>query len=82
MIEANLKLQPNKYQLSKKDVGFLGHAISEEGLLPNPENVNKLKIWPPPKTVTEVQQLLWLESYYRRFIKDFEELANPLTQLR
>ena len=81
MIEANLKLRPNKCQLLKKKVGFLGHVISEEGVLPNPENVNKLKNWLPPRTVTEVRQFLGLASYYRRFIKDFAELAAPLTQL-
>lgn len=79
--EAGLKLKPSKCHFLQKEVAFLGHVVSKEGVLPNPDNVAKLVGWPRPKTVTNVRALLGLGSYYRRFIPNFSKLANPLTQL-
>jgi hypothetical protein len=35
----------------------------------------------PPTTVLEIQSLLGLAGYYRRFIKDFSKIAKPMTKL-
>ena len=79
--EAGLKLKPEKCQLFKPEVAFLGHVVSSHGIQPNPDNVAKILNWPTPKTVTEVRQILGMGSYYRRFIKDFSRLVKPLTEL-
>ena len=79
--QANLKLKPSKCHLFQDEVPFLGHIITKDGVLPNPENVRKVVEWPPPQTVTEVRAFLGLANYYRRFVKDFAKVAQPLTQL-
>ena len=56
-----------KCQLLQSSVNFLGHTISATGVLPNPENLAKVKQWPTPTTPTQVRQILGLGSYYRRF---------------
>ena len=78
---AGLKLSPRKCFLLQKEVKFLGHVVSEAGVLPNPDNVQKLVEWSQPKTVTDVRAILGLGSYYRRFVKDFSKLVHPLIQL-
>ena len=79
--DAGLKLKPKKCQLLKSSVNFLGHTISAEGILPNPENLAKIKQWPVPTTSTQVRQILGLGSYYRRFILGYCDLVRPLTLL-
>ena len=79
--EAGLKLKPEKCQFLQTSVNFLGHKISSEGILPNPENIAKVKQWPVPTTATHVRQILGLGSYYRRFIKGYSDLVRPLTLL-
>jgi hypothetical protein len=53
-----LKFKPEKCQLLRKEVTFLGHVVSEKGVQPNPDNIAKILAWPTPKTVTEVRQVL------------------------
>ena len=79
--EAGLKLKPEKCQLLQTSVSFLGHTISAEGVLPNPDNLAKIKQWPIPTNTTQVRQILGLGSYYRRFIKGYSDLVRPLTLL-
>jgi hypothetical protein len=81
MAEAGLKLKPEKCQLLKPEVAFLGHLVSDKGIQPNPDNIAKIIAMPPPTTVTEVKQLLGMGSYYRRFIKGFSALDKPLSEL-
>jgi len=40
-----------------------------------------VKEFPPPKNIKELQQFLGLAGYYRRFIKNFAHIANPLNTL-
>jgi len=37
--------------------------------------------WPTPKIVRDVRKFLELVNYYRRFVKDFAKLAQPLNNL-
>ena len=60
---------------------FLGHQLSKDGILPNPEKVDKVKDWPIPKNAKEVHSFLGLASYYQRFIPQFSKWASPLHDL-
>ena len=79
--QAQLKLKPKKCHFFHEEVTFLGHVISKDGVLPNPDNVKKIVEWPVPKNVTEVRAFLGMGNYYRRFIKDFAKEVQPLTKL-
>ena len=37
--------------------------------------------WPQPKNVKDVRKFLDLANYYRRFIKDFAQVARPMNVL-
>uniref|UniRef100_H3AME9 Gypsy retrotransposon integrase-like protein 1 n=1 Tax=Latimeria chalumnae TaxID=7897 RepID=H3AME9_LATCH len=66
-----LKLKPAKCYLLQKEVKFLGHIISEQGIQIDQDKTSVLDDWPTPK-------LLGFMSYYRRFVPNFTQLAAPL----
>lgn len=48
--KANLKLNPKKCNLFCKEVSFLGHRVSEEGISTDPEKVQSIRDWPQPRS--------------------------------
>ena len=76
--QAKLKLGAAKYTFAAKEVSYLGHRVTEEGLLPDPSLLAAIRDIPPPTTATEVRSFLGLAGYYRRYVKGF---AAPLFAL-
>ena len=79
--EFNLKIKPKKSFFFQAEVNFLGHILSQKGVSPNPEKVEKIHDWPVPTTSKEVHSFIGLASYYHRFIPNFAKWAGPLHTL-
>ena len=78
LIKAGLKCKPRKCQLFRKSIEYLGHIISESGVAPLTEKIDKVRQWPFPGTGLEMLSFLGLCNYYRRLIEHFAEWAVPL----
>ncbi|MEL7079228.1 MAG: reverse transcriptase domain-containing protein [Cyanobacteria bacterium J06582_2] len=76
-----LKIKPKKCQLFRKEVQFLGHIVSTEGLSPDPANARAILEYPVPRTVRQVRRFMGMVNFYRRFIPNCSVLARPLNQL-
>jgi hypothetical protein len=79
--EAKLCLKPSKCKFFQKKVSFLGHIASEEGTTCDPSKIECIQKWPEPRTKKEVQSFLGLVNFYRVYIKNCSEIAEPLTHL-
>ncbi|KAL0820853.1 hypothetical protein ABMA28_005522 [Loxostege sticticalis] len=77
--KSNFKVQLDKSEFFKKEVLYLGHTITKDGLKPNEDKVLAVLNYPIPKTIKEIKAFLGLIGYYRRFIKDFSKITKPLT---
>ena len=60
---------------------YLGHLLTPDGIRPNPDRVAAVRDYPAPTSVKGVRQFLGLASYYRRFVKNFARIAQPLHNL-
>ena len=76
-----LQLKTKKCHLFQKEVQFLGHMVSKEGLRPVGAKVQALFKWPRPTNIRQVQGFLGLANYYRRMIPNYASIAVPLTEL-
>ena len=70
-----LTFKPDKVTLLASEVRYLGHVISAEGTRPDKRKLEAIQNFEIPKCVEDVQ------SFYRKFVCDFSEIAYPLTRL-
>ena len=81
LAKAGLKLNPSKCPFISQKVQYLGHLLTPDGIRPNPDRVAAVRDYPAPTSVKGVRQFLGLASYYRRFVKNFARIAQPLHNL-
>ena len=79
--ERQLYVKLSKCQFWLDKVAFLGHVISVEGVSVDPQKIEVVVSWKPPKNVSEVRSFLGLVGYYRKFVEGFSRIAAPLTKL-
>ena len=79
--EKKLFAKLSKCDFWLKELLFLCHIVSIEGIRVDPTNIEAIVSWKPPRNVTEVRSFLGLARYYRRFIKGFSIIASSLTKI-
>lgn len=78
--ETNFKIQLNKSEFLRREVAYLGHIVTPNGVKPNPDKIKAIKLYPIPSTTKQIKGFLGLLGYYRRFINNFANLTKPLTK--
>jgi hypothetical protein len=71
----------SKCEFWLKQVAFLGHVISKEGISVDPIKVQDVLSWKAPMSVGDIRSFLRLAGYYRRFIEGFSKISMPMTEL-
>jgi len=81
LLENKLFVKAEKCEFHVNSVSFLGYIIESGQVRPDPEKIKPVIEWPKPTTVKQLQQFLGFANFYRRFIRDYNRVAAPLTKL-
>lgn len=76
----NFKIQIDKCNFVKKETEFLGHILTKEGIKPNPNKIAIIEKLLLPRTEKQIKSFLGITGYYRKFIKDYAKVAQPITK--
>ena len=81
LTEANLKIKTSKCLFLTKKVNYLGYSISQQGMSIDQASIDSIKNMPYPKNKRQVQAFLGTTNYFRSFVKNYSDLAEPLYSL-
>ena len=79
--QLNLFLKPSKCQFHQREVKYLGMIIGNGKVRMDPVKVEGITQWPTPSYVKDVRSFLGFCNFYRAFISDFSNIAQPLNDL-
>lgn len=76
--ENNVALNVDKCVTGVKQIKFLGHVLSENGISPSMDKIADIKKFRCPRTAEEVRSFLGLVNYVGKFIPDLATLTYEL----
>uniref|UniRef100_A0AAQ6IVH8 Gypsy retrotransposon integrase-like protein 1 n=1 Tax=Anabas testudineus TaxID=64144 RepID=A0AAQ6IVH8_ANATE len=78
-----VKLRPEKCELFRREVRYVGRIVSAEGVKIDPRDLEAVKTLASktPQTVGDVRKLTGFLGYYRSYIQDFSRIAKPIYEL-
>ena len=79
--ETNLVINWEKCHFMVQEGIVLGHRISARGIEVDRAKIEAIEKLPPPSSVKGIRSFLGHAGFYRRFIKDFSQIAKPLSNL-
>jgi len=79
--ENDLYVKPEKYMWKVRKIGFLEVVIGSNGIEMEKKKIDRVLSWPEPENIEDIRKFLGLTNYYRRFIKNFAQVARPINDL-
>ena len=78
-----VKLRPEKCDLFKQEVRYVGRLVSADGVKVDPRDLDAVKTLTSktPRTVGEVRKITGFLGYFRSYMQDFSRIARPIYEL-
>jgi hypothetical protein len=74
--EKKLYAKLSKCDFYKDKIQYLGHVVSKEGIVVDPEKIKSIMDWPIPKDVSDIRSFMGITGYYQKFIEGFSKIAS------
>jgi hypothetical protein len=81
LLENKMCIEIDKCVFEQQEASFLGFIVSGETIRMDPAHAQDIVDWPRPTKQKEVQQILGLWNFYRRFIPNYAQIVAPITDL-
>uniref|UniRef100_A0A5S6QM93 Reverse transcriptase domain-containing protein n=1 Tax=Trichuris muris TaxID=70415 RepID=A0A5S6QM93_TRIMR len=80
--ENGLRCRVQKCKFFQREVEYLGHVLSANGLRPSETRVQAIKALPQPRNLQELKAFIGKVNYYGKFINNLASLCAPFLPLR
>lgn len=80
-IDHGVHLKLSKCRFGLQEIEYCGHIITPSGIKPRPAKIEAIQQRPPPRNVKALRRFLGLAGYYRRFVKGYSDIVDPLHKL-
>lgn len=74
-------IKAKKCEIFQKEISYLGHVLSEDGIKTDDNKINKILHWAQPQDQKEVRSWLGLVNYYIKYVPNMATVAAPLYNL-
>ena len=81
LAENHVELNLEKCTFLKTKIKYLGYEVSENSIQPSDEHIRSIQSIPPPENQSQLHRFMGLVGYFRKFIKGFSQIADPLYYL-
>lgn len=78
---ANLTISAEKSRFCYKRLKYLGVILDENGINMDKSRIEAVANFPIPKCTRDIQRVMGMAGWYRRFIKNFSEITAPISEL-
>lgn len=79
--QQHLFLKKSKCSFAQKQVAYLGHVVTADGVSVDEDKIAAILRWPQPTTVRALRGFLGLTGYYRKFVQNYGIIVAPLTNM-
>lgn len=79
--EHQLQLKQSECSFGQQQLEYLGHIISAQGVDTDPKKIEAVEKWPTPTNIKQLRGFLGLSGYYCMFVKNYDVISRPLTDL-
>lgn len=79
--ENNVLLNESKCIFNAKEIEFLGHRLSAEGIKPLDKYLKTIESFREPKNVEEIQSFLGLINFVGKWIPNLATLSEPIREI-
>jgi hypothetical protein len=74
----NIKINKDKFMLREKEMPYIGHLLTAEGVKPDLEKITAITNVEKPTDVKGVQRLLGMANYLTKFLENLSDICEPI----
>ena len=81
ILQGGMKLTPKKCHFLREEVVYTGVTLTSEGVKINEDRIEAITKLQPPKNKPELQSVMGIFNYSKKFVKGYSDIARPLYRL-